>query len=407
MITRLILATILFMLVGCADQGQIKFDQALSFYNDYKLEDARPLFEASVAESDDNAEAYAYLAETYRRLGMRDEAVKAAEMSLDVEACNSFALVVLAEVLREPLEAPRSETDSIWLLLHQAVMCDSTDGNAWLSLWSETILRDEPEMQSLAMQNIYETEFLSPAALSFGRWLLRTVPEDGLLITYGDMDTYPLRAVQEAEGFRPDVLVVEIGMLVIEEYRDFLRNEHGLPFEFDDPELDSVIAVNPAAQEIPRLVLRNWMSLVKTNSFGRPLVAAVTVDPAFYSDWSDRAQYCGPYFLLHATPPLNARDTSAIRESIGGADIESFEGPWVSDRDRSPVRIKYTKRLAPNVSEAAVFYAEELIKAERFDDAATALDWAERFENATEMGPVFTERIAELREMVEAHESGL
>jgi len=47
--------------------------------------------------------------------------------------------------------------------------------------------------------------FLHQAALAYGRAELRTLPPDALLLTNGDMDTYPAQAVQVTEGFRTDV----------------------------------------------------------------------------------------------------------------------------------------------------------------------------------------------------------
>jgi hypothetical protein len=50
-----------------------------------------------------------------------------------------------------------------------------------------------------------------------------------------------------------------------------------------------------------------------------------------------------------------------------------------------------------NVTAAAVTYSTWLINAKMFNDAKYWLSWAENLERQSELGPVFTGKIAELR----------
>src|SRR5262249_39197301 len=54
--------------------------------------------------------------------------------------------------------------------------------------------------------------------------LLNSMPPHGILITYGDNDTFPLWYAQEVEGIRPDVAVVCIALAQTDWYMRELRD---------------------------------------------------------------------------------------------------------------------------------------------------------------------------------------
>jgi len=86
-----------------------------------------------------------------------------------------------------------------------------------------------------------------------------------------------------------------------------------------------------------------------------------------------------------------------MRVSLEGIRDDEFAGPWAGPRDRSPVHRLYSKHVVANVTGMAVTYADWLIRAGRVAEGERVLEWAEKFEPKTELGPVHTQRIAELR----------
>jgi hypothetical protein len=83
-----------------------------------------------------------------------------------------------------------------------------------------------------------------------------------------------------------------------------------------------------------------------------------------------------------------------MHTSLEGFRPADFSGPWVSDRDRSPIRRLYTKNIVRNVTETAIAYAASLIASKRSHAAERWIAWAEELDRSAELGPVFTERIA-------------
>ncbi len=60
---------------------------------------------------------------------------------------------------------------------------------------------------------------IAPGLYSFADELLNSVEQDGILVTAGEMDTYPIVTRQYAEGRRRDVLVIDERLLVDPAYR--------------------------------------------------------------------------------------------------------------------------------------------------------------------------------------------
>ncbi len=93
------------------------------------------------------------------------------------------------------------------------------------------IKRDGDIMWAFMMLLMYQNEAAARSVLPRGRPLfdeslraaarnmLASCPRDAVLFTYGDNDTYPLYYVQAAEGFRTDVTIANLSMIILPEYQ--------------------------------------------------------------------------------------------------------------------------------------------------------------------------------------------
>jgi hypothetical protein len=270
-----------------------------------------------------------------------------------------------------------------------------------MSIWSEAIRRSELPMMKRALRSAVKSGFFTKAALAYGRWMLQHLPEQSLLLTNGDMDTYPAVALQEVEDFRTDVAVINRSLLNTTWYGRFIRDYYGLSLPFQDSQLDSLDAFKDQQGNLITVsdqILNAWLKQKASGYFSRPITLSVTVDPSFTNMIKDHLQIAGPFSLWQASPAQTTPDTAMLRMNLADINSDDFAGPFVSPQDRSPVRRVYTKGIVRNVTATALTYSDLLIKSGSFSEAQKWLSWAEEFEKKTELGPVFTEQIASLKE---------
>lgn len=391
---------------GCAKEKVDPYKKGLELYRQNRLAEALPYLERAVQDREDDAEANAWLAETYRRLREPDKAAKAARRAIDIDPCSTFGHTVLAWNYN-PLyyNWPGTNSEMTWRHLMEAAECDSTDGNIWTGVWTEAVRRNNPVQQRRALRLMVDTGFLTDALMSYNRWMLRHLPERALLLTNGDWDTYPAAALQKLEGFRVDVAVVNRSLLNLPWYAKYLEHNYGLKLPYSDDEilaLKSYEDPGGARVLVATQMFQGWLDLAASGDFDRPIAISVTVnvkdmDPGL----AGHLTLAGPYWLWDPEPAAGPQDDTLLAASLSSIEPGDFTGPFVSAMDRSPVRRATSHLLVNNISAASLKYAESLVAAGRFAEADSMLSWLAGFETGTEMGPVSDDVIAELKDRIQ------
>ncbi|KPK95728.1 hypothetical protein AMJ80_03885 [bacterium SM23_31] len=398
-------------LMNCA--GSSAFKKGHEFYNQNQLDEALPFFRSAVEKEPQNADNHAWLAETLRRLNRKEEAVAEARRAILLDENNSFAHTVLADACNPQLgNWAEANLDTTWHHLLKAVECDPGDGNAWLGIWGESIRRGNSEMEKKALHSLINTGFLTPSLLAYNRWVLNNVPENAVLLTNGDMDTYPAVALQEVERLRQDVGIVNLSLLNLPWYARFIRDKYNISLPYSDTGLESLKlfrAGDGSIVTISKQIVSGWLNMQKSGDFPRPIAPALTVgDLDFSPDSKSQFIYAGPFWLYRPDNNISAEDTTMMRSCLESINPDDFSGSFVSLQDRSPVRRMGTDRIVTNITVLAVRYSAALMKSGRFSEAYKIADWAEKFERKTKAGPLHAEKIKELKkEAIEAEEKAL
>jgi len=403
-----VLVILLAAVAGCSRFQEATLQRGIDLFLENRLELALPLLETAARMRDNDPDSHAWLAECRRRLNRLDAAAEAAYSALALDVNHAFAHAVLGDLFSPHLSTwNRADPDSAWYHLREAVKYDPSEGGAWPSLWIQAMKRGEREVERRAAVHMIDSGFLSKPILAYNRWQLEHLPENAILLTNGDMDTYPSVALQEKEGLRPDVVVVNLSLLNLPWYADLLVERHGvaLPSGYMDMGLRGSYKGEDGSLITPsRQIVSSWIEMCKEGRLGRPLCVAVTVEKCNVGlETYDRAVLCGPYFEIERGPVDKKSDISRLERSIEALDLRDFEGSFTTPVDRSPVRRTCTDRVAENVTVAMLNYTESLVDDDRWTEAGTVLARAEEFDSRILAGGTHSDRMDSLRLRIDYH----
>ncbi|MEO0215487.1 MAG: tetratricopeptide repeat protein [candidate division WOR-3 bacterium] len=106
--------------------------------------------------------------------------------------------------------------------------------------------------------------------------ILKSAPQDAILITNGDNDTYPAWYLQEKNGFRRDVMIINRSLFNSKGYVKYLV-KNGLPLEMTEEEIDSLKPkkengeiISVSEQLIKKLINKNKRPVVFSTTVGQP-----------------------------------------------------------------------------------------------------------------------------------------
>jgi tetratricopeptide (TPR) repeat protein len=240
--------------------------------------------------------------------------------------------------------------------------------------------------------------------------MLATVDKDGMIFTNGDNDTFPLWYIQQVQGFRKDVRVLNLSLLNTPWYIWQLKHlEPKVPMSFTDEEISRLMPYRNRDGKIVMVKDMASKDIIEATGDTRPVYFAVTV--ADYMGYEDRLMLEGLAFRLVDEPQRDLIDVDRTLNNL--YRVYSYRGllrpknpkirmpaPNLTDIPK-PVAIEQldlsdpyvydtavykdvnTRRLVTNYAAAHLRLCIHYIEAHQYDQAVREL------ERATKISPSY------------------
>ncbi len=144
----------------------------------------------------------------------------------------------------------------------------------WGSLALAYLIRNEKDSALWACSEGRRRGGFNDGILEFNRQLLESCTPNAILLSQGDNITLPIYYLQEVEGFRKDVSIIDVNLSATTWYNDFIRRTATFKFTYKDRELDSLGYREWVPQEQIITNENNWKEYIKW-----------TLKPTYYEEY--------------------------------------------------------------------------------------------------------------------------
>jgi tetratricopeptide (TPR) repeat protein len=205
-------------------------------------------------------------------------------------------------------------------------------------------------------------------AHDYGYNLLNSCDPDALLFTNGDNDTFPLWYLQEVEGLRKDVRVVNLSLLNTPWYIKQLKDmAPQVPIGLSDDQIDRLAALRLKDGRILRIQDQMIQQIVQTNQWQRPIFFAVTVPEENRAGLDEYLLMEAMVYRLLPEKRTQVMDVDRTRHNLNEVYRYGSMGDPTVEKDEN------TRRLLFNLSSAFISLANEFYNQGRLEDAEAQL----------------------------------
>ena len=117
-----------------------------------------------------------------------------------------------------------NRNDNAVAYLKKAYELRPYEKDLWDDMLAESVISKDENGTNEFSKKMEVSAVYTDAAMEYSRNVLNSIEKDGILITNGNLDTYPILIFQKQHNFRTDVTVVCLDWLGSSRYSDQLRN---------------------------------------------------------------------------------------------------------------------------------------------------------------------------------------
>jgi len=120
-----------------------------------------------------------------------------------------------------------NKKDEGLVYLEKAYELNGSNPEIWDDKLFKAVIEENEADQRGFANALVEVGYYSGALMEYNSNVLNSVAQNGVLITYGQLDTYPLMVMQKGFGYRPDVKIICIEWLNSAKYKSQLAKQFG------------------------------------------------------------------------------------------------------------------------------------------------------------------------------------
>ncbi len=232
---------------------------------DLKFDTAKVIYQKVIDKFPNNAEAHLGISITYRYTGKTDDALIECQKALELDSNAVGIQLNYAELLapyrRIKLKEPLSDSARYALSIAYFQKAESSShplsAYSHIGLWANYISLGQFSRARQQMFELGRKKYFPKMVTDFAYNMLISLPPDAILFTQGDNEAYPMLSLQEYEGFRRDVRVIKIGMLVIPKALSLLRDSLKVPISYSDSESIKLDYPEPLFTQVLTNIIEN------------------------------------------------------------------------------------------------------------------------------------------------------
>jgi hypothetical protein len=130
------------------------------------------------------------------------------------------------------------------------------------------------------------TGIYNAAEIEYNRNVFNSVEQNAILITNGNVDTYPLIMMQQMQGFRTDVMIICLEWLNSNKYREMVASK---------------LAITSKGLDVSKIL---------NSGTSRPVYVSLTLPPSVLKKYSNQL-YCTGLAMKHSFTPLKNLESLA------------------------------------------------------------------------------------------------